>query len=264
MASLKSEYRLALEAGAQALEAALSGLDAQGTLKRCLSEIFPGESCIVSSFGTESAAILHMAADVAPDVPVLFIDTGKLFDETLAYRDVLRERLRLTNIQTLSPSPHDLAADDPDGTLHARNPDLCCHVRKTLPLIRALRPYKVWVSGRKRYHGGERAQIPRVEIQDGKLKLNPLFDWSAQDLRAYAREHDLPDHPLLARNYPSVGCIPCTAPVAAGEDDPRAGRWAGQDKTECGIHIGANGQVTRARQPVATSQGTTGHDDRQG
>lgn len=245
MASLKSEYRLALEAGAQALEAALSGIDAPRTLERCLTEIFPGESCIVSSFGTESAIILHMAAKVAPDVPVLFINTGKLFGETRAYRDALSSRLGLTNVQTIEPNPHDLAADDPDGTLHTRNPDLCCHVRKTLPLIRALRPYKVWVSGRKRYHGGERAAIPRVEIQDGKLKLNPLYDWTAEDLRAYARRHDLPAHPLLAKNFPSVGCIPCTTAVDEAESDPRAGRWAGQDKTECGIHIGADGSIAR-------------------
>lgn len=246
MASLKSEYRLALEAGAQALSAALDGLDAQGALRRCLSGIFPGESCIVSSFGTESAVILHMAAQIAPDVPVLFINTGKLFDETQTYRDELSDSLGLTNVHTIEPSPHDLAADDPDGTLHARNPDLCCHVRKTLPLIRALRPYKVWVSGRKRYHGGARSEIPRVEIQDGKLKLNPLYDWTGEDLSAYARQHDLPAHPLLAQNYPSVGCIPCTAPVSEAEDDPRAGRWAGQDKTECGIHVGADGTIARA------------------
>ncbi|GGE45800.1 phosphoadenylyl-sulfate reductase (thioredoxin) [Marinicauda pacifica] len=244
MASLKSEYRLALEAGAQALEAALSGLDAQGALKRCLAEIFKGESCVVSSFGTESAVILHMAAQIAPDTPVLFVDTGQLFDETLAYRDSLAERFGLTNVRSLTPSPHDIAADDPDGTLHKTNPDLCCHVRKTLPLIRALQPYKVWVSGRKRYHGGERADIPRVEIQDGKLKLNPLYDWDAEALRAYSREHDLPQHPLLKQKYLSVGCVPCTSPVAP-DDDPRAGRWAGQDKTECGIHIGADGTITR-------------------
>lgn len=246
MASLKSEYRLALEAGAQALEAALSGLGAQGSLKRCLTDIFPGESCIVSSFGTESAVILHMAAEVAPDVPVLFINTGKLFDETLAYRDELARRLGLTNVQTIEPSVHDIAADDPAGTLHKTHPDMCCHVRKTLPLIRALRPYKVWVSGRKRYHGGERSSIPRVEIQDGKLKLNPLYDWDAGALHGYARSRGLPAHPLLEANYPSVGCIPCTAPVAPDEDDPRAGRWAGQDKTECGIHIGTDGTITRS------------------
>lgn len=246
MAALKSEYRLALETGAQALAAALDGLDAGGALRRCLSGIFPGESCIVSSFGTESAVILHMAAQVAPDVPVLFIDTGKLFAETQAYRDALSQTLGLTNVHTIEPSPHDLSADDPDGSLHLRNPDLCCHVRKTLPLVRALRPYKVWVSGRKRYHGGERSEISRVEIQDGKLKFNPLYDWTAEDLRDYARRHDLPDHPLLAKNYLSVGCIPCTAPVSEAESDPRAGRWAGQDKTECGIHIGTGGRIVRA------------------
>ncbi|PWE18708.1 phosphoadenylyl-sulfate reductase [Marinicauda salina] len=245
MAALKSEYRLALEAGAQALDAALEDLDASGAIERTLTRIFPGEACVVSSFGTESAVILHQLAKVAPDAPVLFINTGKLFPETLAYRDQLVERLGLTNVQTLQPSAHDLAADDPGGDLHKRNPDLCCHVRKTLPLVRALQPYKVWISGRKRHHGGERSELPRVEIQDGKLKLNPLYDWTAEDLRAYARAHDLPDHPLLARGYPSVGCAPCTSPVADAQADPRAGRWADQDKTECGIHIGADGKIVR-------------------
>jgi phosphoadenosine phosphosulfate reductase len=245
MAALKSEYRLALEAGAQALDAALEDLDAAGAIERTLTRIFAGEACVVSSFGTESAVILHQLAKVAPDAPVLFINTGKLFPETLAYRDQLVERLGLTNVQTLQPSAHDLAADDPGGDLHKRNPDLCCHVRKTLPLVRALQPYKVWISGRKRHHGGERSELPRVEIQDGKLKLNPLFDWTAEDLRAYARAHDLPDHPLLARGYPSVGCAPCTSPVADAHADPRAGRWADRDKTECGIHIGADGQIVR-------------------
>ena len=245
METVRSEYRLALEAGAQALDAALEELDAAGALERTLTRIFPGEACVVSSFGTESAIILHQLAQVAPDAPVLFINTGKLFAETLRYRDELVERLGLTNVQTLQPSAHDLAADDPGGDLHKRNPDLCCHVRKTLPLIRALGPYKVWISGRKRHHGAERGDVPRVEIQDGKLKLNPLYDWTAEDLRAYAREHDLPDHPLLEQNYPSVGCVPCTAPVVDPDEDPRAGRWPGQDKTECGIHISADGKIIR-------------------
>lgn len=245
MTPLKSEYRLALESGAQALEAALGGLDAEAALGRCLTEIFPGESCIVSSFGTESAVILHMASRAAPETPVLFINTGKLFDETLAYRDEVRDRFGLTNVQVLTPNPDDLAADDPDGDLHKRNPDLCCHVRKTLPLIRALRPYKVWISGRKRHHGAAREAVPHVEVQDGKLKLNPLYDWPAEDIRAYMTRHDLPDHPLLEQNYPSVGCFPCTSPVENPDADPRAGRWAGQDKTECGIHIGADGRIVR-------------------
>lgn len=245
MTALKSEYRLALEAGAQALEAALSGLDAEGALKRALTEIYPGEICAVSSFGAESAVILHLVARIAPDTPVLFLDTGQLFDETLAYRDALSARLGLKNIVTLTPDPHHIAADDPDGTLHTRNTDLCCHIRKTQPLLKALRPYKVWISGRKRHHGGERAALPRVEVQDGKLKLNPLYDWPREAIEAHFAAHDLPAHPLVEQGYPSIGCLPCTARVTDPNADPRAGRWAGEDKTECGIHIGADGTITR-------------------
>jgi phosphoadenosine phosphosulfate reductase len=237
MTALKSEYRLALEAGAQALEAALSGLDAKGVIERA-SSIYKGELCTVSSFGAESAVILHMIAQAAPQTPVLFLDTHKLFPETLEYRDGLVDRLGLSDVRTLVPEPGHLEADDPDGTLYQRNPDMCCHVRKTLPLIRALSPFKVWISGRKRHHGGTRAELPRVEIQDGKLKLNPLYDWSTEQIEAYYDTHDLPRHPLVAQGYPSIGCIPCTAPVEAG-DDPRAGRWSGQEKTECGIHLDA-------------------------
>ncbi len=246
MTALKSEYRLVLEAGAQALEAALSGLDTEGVLARA-AEIYAGELCAVSSFGAESAVILHMIAKTAPDTPILFLDTYKLFDETLAYRDALVARLGLNDVRTITPEPAHLEADDPDGDLHLRNPDLCCHIRKTLPLIRALRPFKVWISGRKRHHGGTRAALPRVEVQDGKLKLNPLFDWPPDRIEAYFDEHDLPRHPLVAQGYPSLGCLPCTQPVEAGED-PRAGRWAGQEKTECGIHFDADGKLVRSGQ----------------
>ena len=245
MAPLKSEYRLALEAGAQALDAALHGLDAAGAVRRVLADIYHGESCVVSSFGAESAVILHLVAQAKPDTPVLFMDTGQLFGETLAYRNALAERLGLTDVRTLTPNPDHVQADDPDGVLHKTNPDLCCHIRKTLPLIHALRPFKVWISGRKRHHGGERAALPRVEIQDGKLKLNPLFDWSREEINAYFEAHDLPPHPMVADGYPSIGCLPCTSQVKDPSDDPRAGRWAGQDKTECGIHIAEDGTITR-------------------
>lgn len=245
MAPLKSEYRLALEAGAQALNSALQGLDAAGAVRRVLADIYPGESCVVSSFGAESAVILHLVAQAKPDTPVLFMDSGQLFDETLAYRDALSQRLGLSDVRTLQPNPDHLNADDPDGVLHQTNPDLCCHIRKTLPLISALRPFKVWISGRKRHHGGDRAALPRVEIQDGKLKLNPLFDWSRDAINAYFEAHDLPPHPMVADGYPSIGCLPCTSQVKDPTDDPRAGRWAGQDKTECGIHIAEDGTITR-------------------
>ncbi len=244
MSALKSEYRLALEAGQQALTAALNGLDAGAALRRAITEIFPGEICVVSSFGAESAVILDLVAEVAPDTPVVFMDTEKLFDETLAYRDALTERLGLTDVRTLRPNADHLAADDPDGELHKRDPDLCCHIRKTLPLIRALQPFKVWISGRKRHHGGERADMSRVEIQDGKLKLNPLYDWDRDAIEARFQARGLPRHPLVERDYLSIGCVPCTAPVT-DPDDPRSGRWAGQDKTECGIHFSADGTVVR-------------------
>jgi len=245
MAALKSDFRLALEAGAQALDAALSGLDAGAAIRRLVADIYPGEACVVSSFGAESAVILHLVAQAAPDTPVVFLDTGKLFDQTLDYRDQLTGRLGLTDVRSLKPNRDHLAADDPDGQLHRTNPDLCCHIRKTAPLLAALRPFKVWISGRKRHHGGARAALPRVEIQDGKLKLNPLYDWSRQDIEAYFKRHDLPRHPLVAAGYPSIGCQPCTSQPSSPTDDPRAGRWAGSEKTECGIHIGEDGAITR-------------------
>lgn len=245
MSALKSDFRLALEAGAQALDAALAGLDAAGAIRRLVAEIYPGEACVVSSFGAESAVILHLTAQAAPETPVVFLDTGKLFEETLAYRDRLTAHLGLSDVRSLKPNPDHLAADDPDGLLHRTNPDLCCHIRKTAPLIAALRPFKVWISGRKRHHGGARAALPRVEIQDGKLKLNPLYDWSRADIEAYFQRHDLPRHPLVAQGYPSIGCEPCTARQTEPNADPRAGRWAGSEKTECGIHISADGVVTR-------------------
>lgn len=238
MAMLKSDHRIALEASAQTLEAALSNLDAKATLARA-ADIYKGELCAVSSFGAESAVILHIISEVARDTPILFLDTHKLFEETLAYRDALAERLSLTNVRTLTPEPDPLQTQDPTDDMYLHNSDMCCHIRKTLPLIKALRPFKLWISGRKRHHGGERAALPRVEVQDGKLKLNPLFDWLPERIDAYYNEHDLPRHPLVAHGYPSIGCLPCTAPVEDG-NAPRAGRWVGQEKTECGIHFMPN------------------------
>lgn len=243
MSALKSDYRRTLEAGARALEAELAHKSAQDGMAHLL-EAFPGEVCLVSSFGAESAVLLHMLSELSAQTPVLFLDTERLFDETLTYQRELADRLGLENVQIIRPEPAHLEADDPDDELYRRNSDLCCHIRKTLPLIKALRPYKVWMSGRKRHHGGLRAALKRVEIQDGKLKLNPLYDWSAERLESYVTRHNLPRHPLVASGYRSIGCLPCTAPVGAHED-ARAGRWAGQAKTECGIHFGPNGQINR-------------------
>jgi phosphoadenosine phosphosulfate reductase len=172
-------------------------------------------------------------------VPVLFLDTDKHFPETLAYRDELVERLGLANLQVLTPDPADLAARDENGLRWSWDPDGCCELRKVKPLAKALARFDASITGRKAFQSNTRAQLPRFEIDNsdaqGRLKVNPLIDWTAQDIDAYFAAHGLPRHPLVAEGYPSIGCSPCTHKVAPGED-PRSGRWAGWDKTECGIH----------------------------
>jgi len=167
---------------------------------------------------------------------VLFLDTGMLFGQTLDYRKQLAARLGLTGVRDLRPQYHDLAVADPQAKLWQTDTDACCHVRKVLPLDRALSEFDAWITGRKRFHGGSRLALPVVEEADGKIKFNPLANWTKADLDAYVVEHDLPPHPLVAQGFPSIGCWPCTNPVEEGQD-VRAGRWAGQDKTECGIHV---------------------------
>ncbi len=190
---------------------------------------------LVSSFGAESAVLLHMAAKVDPDIAVLFLDTGMLFGQTLDYRKQLADRLGLTGVRDLRPRFEDLAVSDPNADLWKTDTDACCHIRKVLPLDAALAGYDAWITGRKRFHGGDRLRLKVVEEVEGKLKFNPLANWTKADLDAYAAKHDLPAHPLVAAGYPSIGCWPCTAPVEEGAD-VRAGRWVGSQKTECGIH----------------------------
>ena len=192
---------------------------------------------LVSSFGAESAVLLHLAAQVKSDIPVLFLDTGMLFGQTLDYRKQLAARLGLSQVRDLRPAYQDLAAGDPANKLWQTDTDACCHIRKVLPLDRALADFDAWVTGRKRFHGGDRLNLPVVEEGgDGKVKFNPLANWGKDDLEAYAAAQDLPAHPLVAQGFPSIGCWPCTQPVEDGED-VRAGRWKGLDKTECGIHL---------------------------
>ncbi|MGI8839216.1 MAG: phosphoadenylyl-sulfate reductase [Caulobacteraceae bacterium] len=198
-------------------------------------EAFGTRLAVVSSFGAESAVLLHMAARVDSDITVLFLDTGMLFGQTLDYRRQLAARLGLTNVRDLRPRFEDLAVTDPHADLWRRDTDACCHIRKVLPLDAALAPFDAWVTGRKRFHGGDRLRLPVVEEVDGKVKFNPLANWSQDDLTAYAGRHDLPAHPLVAAGFPSIGCWPCTEAVAEGTGT-RAGRWAGSQKTECGIH----------------------------
>ncbi|MEM6374256.1 MAG: phosphoadenylyl-sulfate reductase [Pseudomonadota bacterium] len=198
---------------------------------------------LVSSFGAESVVLLHLAAMVKRDVQVIFIDTEMLFPETLVYQQEVAERLRLNHVQVIRAD--DAEARDPSRSLHSRNVDACCALRKIAPLRRALADHSGWITGRKRYQSGTRADLDffEVEAATGRIKVNPLARWAAQDVRDYMEENRLPRHPLIAKGYASIGCAPCTSPVAAGED-PRAGRWRNTDKDECGIHF-ENGRMVR-------------------
>lgn len=215
------------------------GLDTLALLEAVLKRDFKDEIALVSSFGAESAVLLDLVAQVDPATPVIFLDTRKLFGETLRYRDQLQARLGLTNIVNVLPDPAEVAAEDKNGLLWTRNVDACCALRKVRPLARAMDGYGAWITGRKRFQSATRAAIPLVEKSGHKFKINPLADWTPEMIEDYRIARDLPPHPLVADGYLSIGCMPCTRPVRAGED-ARAGRWAGLDKTECGIHIGEN------------------------
>lgn len=224
-----------IEPAAPTLSAIAGGLTAPERLAAA-HRLFPGRLALVSSFGAEAAILLHMVSRIDPALPVIFLDTGKLFGETRRYRDTLVRRLGLRDVRTIEPDARRIAEADPNGTLWRSNPDRCCALRKVEPLARALAPFAAWINGRKRAHGALRATLPPVEEADGKVKLNPLADWSAADVAAYFAAHDLPHHPLEEDGYTSIGCMPCTDRTAPGED-PRAGRWRGRSKTECGIHL---------------------------
>jgi phosphoadenosine phosphosulfate reductase len=197
-----------------------------------------GRTALVSSFGAESAVLLDMVATVDPATPVIFLDTGKLFEETQAYREELVELLRLSDVRAVRPDAAALARDDAGGDLWRCDPDLCCDLRKTAPLQRALEGFVAWITGRKRFQAGLRSGLPVIEPErsSGRIKLNPLALWSAEDVERYLLLRNLPRHPLVERGYRSIGCTTCTRPVVAGEA-ARAGRWWGLDKTECGIHL---------------------------
>ena len=202
-----------------------------------------GRIALVSSFGADSVVLLHMAALIDRNVPVLFIDTEMLFTETLVYQTEVSERLGLTNLRVIRAA--DIAAKDPDNTLHQRDTDACCDLRKTVPLQRALAPFDGWITGRKRFHGNGREALEFFEVEPGtgRIKVNPLAHWRREDVQTYMEENRLPRHPLVAKGYPSIGCMPCTSPVKEGEDI-RAGRWRGEDKSECGIHF-VDGKLVR-------------------
>jgi phosphoadenosine phosphosulfate reductase len=214
------------------------GNDAAEMVAAIIADQLVGDAAVVSSFGAESAVLLHLVTRAAPAIPVLFLDTGKHFAETLASRDQLVERLGL-NLVALAPSDEDLARDE-SGLRWSYDPDGCCEIRKVRPLARAVHGLDATFTGRKGFQSSTRQGLPRFEIDttdaEGRLKINPLANWTKPQLDAYFEAHDLPRHPLEAQGYPSIGCAPCTSKVQPGED-PRAGRWRGWDKVECGIHV---------------------------
>lgn len=224
------------------------GQDTLEMLSSVLKDHLAGDVAVVSSFGAESAVLLHLVAQVDKSVPVLFLETDKHFPETIAYRDELVEFLGLTNLRILTPDAEEIAAKDEAGLRWSWDPDGCCEIRKVKPLAKALAGFDASITGRKAFQASTRAQLPRFEIDSsdtqGRLKINPLIDWSAEDLEAYFEEYGLPRNPLVAQGYPSIGCSPCTHKVAPGED-PRSGRWKGWDKTECGIHSPNNPDAYR-------------------
>lgn len=220
---------------ADALNARFEGMDTQAMLKALFAEKTLGEVAVVSSFGTESAVLLHLIAQADSAIPVIFVDTLKMFPETLEYRETLIREFGFTDSRVVTPDPDVLAAKDDKGLRWSYDPDGCCDIRKVEPLARAKNGLDAWISGRKAFQSVTRQNLPRFEIEDGRLKINPLGDWTKTDLDAYFEEHDLPRHPLEAQGYLSIGCEPCTSKVMPGED-PRAGRWRGWDKVECGIH----------------------------
>ena len=218
------------------MNARFEGVSTHDMLANLLTGELRGRIAAVSSFGAESAVLLHMVAQIDKDVPVIFINTQKIFGQTLQYRDELSERLGLTDLRVFRPDPRILAAKDTTGLRCSYDPDGCCDLRKVEPLRRALAPFDAWISGRKGFQAGTRQLMPRFEEDEGRLKLNPLADWDKDRLNMYFGVHELPRHPLEAEGYPSIGCAPCTSKVRPGED-PRAGRWRGWDKVECGIHV---------------------------
>ena len=220
---------------AQALDRALRAASPAEIIETALKTAGRDRLALVSSFGTESAALLKVMADVDPAIPVVFLDTGWLFEETLAYRDTLIAKLGLRDVRSIKPLEEALTREDPERELWFSDPDACCRIRKVEPLARALAPFSAWINGRKRFQGRARAAIPVVEDDGTKLKFNPFANVSREEIEAIYKLAKLPPHPLVASGYLSVGCMPCSSRTSADED-ARAGRWRGRAKTECGIH----------------------------
>jgi len=235
MATQFASQSASMSPTADELDRALRDASPAEVVAAALKAVGREKLALLSSFGTESATLLKVVADVDPAIPVIFLDTGWLFEETLAYRDTLVAMLGLKDVRSVKPSEETLSQKDPDRDLWFSDPDACCRIRKVEPLARALKPFDAWLNGRKRFQGNARTDIPVVEDDGVRLKFNPFANVSREELEAIFVRAKLPRHPLAASGFRSVGCMPCTSRTAEGEDE-RAGRWRGRAKTECGIH----------------------------
>lgn len=220
---------------AEALNAQWGEASAEAILAAALDPALGRKTMAISSFGAESAVLLHLISQVKPDLPVLFLETGQHFFQTLSYRRHLTERLGLSHVVDVRPDPSQLKARDPRSDLYKAAPDACCGLRKVEPLAKAAAAFDSRITGRKRYQNDGRSGLKAFEVNEGQLVVNPLAHWSASDIEDWLKRHNLPRHPLVEQGYPSIGCWPCTQSVQP-QDHARAGRWAGQEKTECGIH----------------------------
>jgi phosphoadenosine phosphosulfate reductase len=233
--AVATNSRSDVPADSSLLNARFGELDAYDAIAVAVEDLFRDRIALVSSFGADSVVLLHLLSEVDRHVPVIFLDTGRLFPETLEYRTAITGLLGLTDVRTVSPDPQALIARDPHRALWMTNSDQCCQLRKAEPLDHSLAGFDAWFTGRKRYQNGVRAALDLFETDAGRIKINPLARWSPVDVKTYIARHDLPEHPLVSKGYPSIGCGPCTSRVQPGEDH-RAGRWRDNEKTECGIH----------------------------
>jgi phosphoadenosine phosphosulfate reductase len=223
---------------ASRLEGRFACVKASSLMRLVVEDLYPGRVALVSSFGADAAVLLHMVSKIDKATPVIFVDTGQHFPETLDYRDQLCDMLGLTNVISAEPQAETIAQEDPEKFLFVSDPDRCCEIRKVRPLAEAIEGFDAWITGRMGFQSATRAALPLFEAEGDRIKINPLVGWSAKDVLDYIAEAKLPRHPLVAKGFPSIGCLPCTSPVRPGEDE-RAGRWRGRGKTECGIHLGA-------------------------
>ena len=242
--TLSTNEALETQLRAEELTRRYESRPARDIVRDCCAELFANRVAAVSSFGAEAAILLHMISEVAPATPVVFLDTDKHFVETSSYVMQLTRELGLGVLVSAFPGKAEVAVEDPSGTLCSLDVDRCCHIRKTLPMMRALRPYEAYFTGRKQFQTQDRQSMAPFEVYGRWMRVNPLWNWGPEQVEDYFSTHKLPAHPLVAEGYKSIGCQPCTRAVKEGED-ARAGRWSESEKTECGIHITPDGKVIR-------------------